>query len=100
MLAVAQVATRAATHGLTRPARELLFTVVSRDDKYRAKHAIDTVAYRLGDVAASWVHRGLIALGAGAGAIALVALPMIAGWAALGLALGAGFRRRLRAPDA
>src|SRR5262249_43814677 len=52
-LAIAQVASRSATHGLTRPARELLFTVVSKDDKYRAKNAIDTIAYRLGDFGSS-----------------------------------------------
>jgi ATP:ADP antiporter, AAA family len=94
-LAVAQVATRAATHGLTRPARELLFTVVSRDDKYRAKHAIDTVAYRLGDVASSWLYKGLLALGVGSGAVVGAAIPLVAIWLACAALLGAGFRRRL-----
>jgi AAA family ATP:ADP antiporter len=92
-LAFAQVISRSATHGLTRPARELLFTVVSRDDKYRAKNAIDTIGYRFGDVAAGWLNTGLIALG---GSIALVgaAVPLVAIWLVLAAILGAGFRRR------
>ncbi|HEU4731091.1 MAG TPA: MFS transporter, partial [Kofleriaceae bacterium] len=61
-LALVQVVGRAVTHGLTRPARELLFTVVSRDDKYRAKNAIDTIGYRFGDLSSSWLNKGLAAL--------------------------------------
>ncbi len=93
-LAVAQVASRSATHGLTRPARELLFTVVSKDDKYRAKNAIDTIAYRLGDFGSSWLYRGLTAVGAGGLAVAGATVPLVAIWLALAVAMGAGFRRR------
>jgi AAA family ATP:ADP antiporter len=64
-LMIVQMVSRSFTHGLTRPARELLFTVVSRDDKYRAKHAIDTIGYRIGDLASSWLYKGLLALGGG-----------------------------------
>jgi AAA family ATP:ADP antiporter len=90
-----QIATRTATHGLTRPARELLFTVVDRDDKYRAKNAIDTVVYRFGDFSSSWLHRGLVSLGAGSTALVAATLPLVALWIALATALGIGFRRRL-----
>jgi AAA family ATP:ADP antiporter len=93
-LAVVQVVSRATTHGLTRPARELLFTVVSRDDKYRAKHAIDTIAYRFGDVAASWLKVGLVAIG-GTGALVGAAIPLVAIWLGFATFLGAGFRRRV-----
>jgi AAA family ATP:ADP antiporter len=93
-LAVVQVLSRATTHGLTRPARELLFTVVSRDDKYRAKHAIDTIAYRFGDVAASWLKVGLVAIG-GTGALVGAAIPLVAIWIGFATFLGAGFRRRV-----
>ncbi|HTJ41141.1 MAG TPA: MFS transporter [Kofleriaceae bacterium] len=93
-LAIAQVASRSATHGLTRPAREMLFTVVSRDDKYRAKNAIDTVAYRLGDFGSSWLYKGLVAAGAGGGAVIAASAPLVAIWLALAFVLGAGFRRR------
>jgi len=91
-LAVVLVVSKAATHGLTRPARELLFTVVSRDDKYRAKNAIDTIGYRIGDLGSSWLNRGLAALGAGA--LAIATFPLVAIWLALAASIGVGFRRR------
>jgi len=92
-LAIAQVISRAGTHGLTRPARELLFTVISRDDKYRAKHAIDTIAYRLGDVASGWLNTALVAIGS----FALLGTTVVLGalWLGFAVMLGAGFRRRL-----
>jgi AAA family ATP:ADP antiporter len=92
------IATRTAMHGLTRPARELLFTVVDRDDKYRAKNAIDTVVYRFGDFSSSWLHLGLVSLGAGSIALVAATLPIAAVWMALATALGIGFRRRLPPP--
>jgi len=91
-LAIVAVAGRAATHGLTRPSRELLFTVIPRADKYRAKNVIDTMVYRLGDFGSSWLNRGLAA--AGAGVLALAALPLSAAWLVLAVILGVGFRRR------
>lgn len=93
VLAVVQVIGNAATHGLTRPARELLFTAVSRDDKYRAKNAIDTVGYRFGDLSASWVNTGLAAIGGGA--LALATAPLAAIWLGLAAVIGIGFRRRV-----
>lgn len=94
VLAVAQVVSRTATHGLTRPARELLFTVIDRDAKYHAKNAIDTVAYRLGDFGSSWLYKGLSAIGAGSGAVAIAAMPLVMIWLSLATILGVGFRRR------
>jgi len=87
-----QVVGRSATHGLTRPARELLFTVVSRDDKYRAKNVIDTVGYRLGDTASSWLGHGLTAVASGA--LVGAAMILVVGWIALATLLGNGFRAR------
>lgn len=94
MLAVVQVISRSATHGLTRPARELLFTVVSRDDKYRAKHAIDTIAYRFGDLASSWLDKALAAISASSGVL-IGAIPVVALWLGFAVLLGVGFRRRV-----
>ena len=91
-LVVVATVTRSATHGLTRPGRELLFTVLARDDKYRAKNAIDTVAYRFGDFASSWLYQGLDS--AGPAVLVLGAIPLVAGWLVLATSLGAGFRRR------
>jgi len=93
-LAIVAVVGRTATHGLTRPARELLFTVVSRDDKYRAKNAIDTVGYRLGDFTSSWLYQGLAAFDAGGVAILGATAPLVVGWLALAVFLGVGFRAK------
>jgi ATP:ADP antiporter, AAA family len=93
-LAIVQVIGKSATHGLTRPARELLFTVITRDEKYRAKNAIDTIGVRIGDLASSWLNKGLAALGAGA--LAIATIPLVAIWLGLTAAVGIGFRRRVR----
>ncbi|HRC58127.1 MAG TPA: hypothetical protein PKU97_19520, partial [Kofleriaceae bacterium] len=83
---------RAVTHGLSRPSRELLFTAVSREDKYKAKNLIDTFVYRFGDFGSAWLLRGLAA--AGVGAVSVV-VPMAMIWAVLALALGRGHKRLL-----
>ena len=98
-LAIVQVISRTATHGLTRPARELLFTVVSREDKYRAKNVIDTLVLRFGDFAASWLYTGLVALSAGAAMLTIFAIPLTLCWLVIALVLGRGFRRRTTAKE-
>jgi AAA family ATP:ADP antiporter len=94
-LAAVQAIGRAATHGLTRPSRELLFTVIPRDEKYRAKNAIDTVGYRFGDVGSSWLFKGLVAIGSGA--VAIATIPLVAIWLVMAAMAGIGFRRRVAA---
>lgn len=91
-VAVVSAAGRTATHGLTRPARELLFTVIERRDKYRAKNIIDTVVYRLGDFGSSWLVRALTS--AGDATLVAVTAPIAVVWLALAALLGVGFRRR------
>jgi len=93
LLMVVLVVGKTATHGLTRPSRELLFTVISREDKYRAKNAIDTVGYRLGDFSGAWLGEGLAAAASGAlvGGVAVLGVA----WIALATLLGRGFRRKL-----
>jgi AAA family ATP:ADP antiporter len=95
-LFVVQLVTRTLTHGITRPARELLFTVVTRDEKYRAKNAIDVVGYRTGDFISSWTHQGLKAVGAGSTALVAAMLPLSAIWLGLALFLGLGYRKRAK----
>jgi AAA family ATP:ADP antiporter len=75
-----------------------LFTVVTRDEKYRAKNAIDTIGYRIGDLASSWLDKGLAALGAGA--LAIATFPLVAIWLGLAAIIGVGFRRRVTQPPA
>jgi ATP:ADP antiporter, AAA family len=88
VLIVYQVLRRAATYGVTGPAREVLFTVLGREDKYKAKSVIDTVVYRGGDAASGWLFAWLTALGLGISGIAVVALPLAIAWIAVALYLG------------
>ena len=83
VLAVFQVARRASTFAFMRPAREVLFTVLRREDKYKAKSFIDTFGYRCGDWLGSQSYGGLHALGLGLSAISYIAVPLVAGWCAL-----------------
>jgi len=88
VLAAFQVARRTANFALSRPARELLFTVLEREDKYKAKNFIDTFVYRTGDQISAWSYAGLAALGLAAGGLALVASTLATSWFALSLWLG------------
>ncbi|MDP3036186.1 MAG: Npt1/Npt2 family nucleotide transporter, partial [Rhodocyclaceae bacterium] len=87
-LAGFQVLRRAGEYAITRPARELLYTVVDRETKYKAKNALDTVVYRGGDALAGWLFAGLKSLGMGLAAIAWLAVPLALAWAAVALWLG------------
>jgi AAA family ATP:ADP antiporter len=88
VLAVFQGIRRSVDYAITRPAREILFTVVPREDKYKSKNFIDTVVYRGGDAMSGWLYAGLGALGLGVGGIALMAVPLAALWGATGYWLG------------
>jgi AAA family ATP:ADP antiporter len=87
-LAVFQAAFKAVQHAIMRPARETLFTVVSRADKYKSKAFIDTFVYRGGDVVGAQVEGLLGRLAAGVTALVVVAVPLAVAWAALGVWLG------------
>lgn len=88
VLVVFQVVRRAGNYAITKPAREMLFGVVSAEDKYKAKNFIDTVVYRGGDAASGWLYSGLAALGMGLAALAFAAVPLAVIWAGVGIALG------------
>lgn len=87
-LVVFQVLRRAGNYAVTKPARETLFTVIAREDKYKAKNFIDTAVYRGGDAVSGWAFAGLSALGLGLSAIAFVAVPLAALWMIVGLWIG------------
>src|SRR5437667_9457927 len=97
VLAVFQVARRASTFAFMRPAREVLFTVLRREDKYKAKSFIDTFGYRCGDQFGAWSYGGMQALGLSLSAISYIAVPVVACWCALGVWLG---RKQRRLADA
>ncbi|WP_331074302.1 NTP/NDP exchange transporter [Longimicrobium sp.] len=87
-LVVFQAAFNAVDRALMRPARETLFTVVSRADKYKSKAFIDTFVYRGGDVVGAQVEGVLGRLGTGLAALVSVSVPLAVAWAALGIWLG------------
>jgi AAA family ATP:ADP antiporter len=88
VLVIYQVLRRAGNFAFARPSREVLFTVVPREDKYKAKSFIDTVIYRAGDQVGAWSYAGLGLVGLGMTAIAVVAVPLSAAWLLNGLWLG------------
>jgi AAA family ATP:ADP antiporter len=85
LLAFFQVARRVAAYALMRPSREILFTVLRREDKYKVKSVTDTLGYRTGDQIGAWSYDGLHALGLDLAKISFVAVPVVAGWCGLSL---------------
>ena len=83
-----QVAQRWTNFAIANPARQIFFTVVGREEKYKAKNLIDVVVYRGSDALYGWVYDSLQALGLKLGAIALCALPVAVGWIMLSTWLG------------
>jgi len=83
-----QALRRAGNFAIARPAREVLFTVVPREDKYKAKSFIDTVVYRSGDQLGAWSYGLLSFLGMGLTGIAFVAVPLSVAWLLNGFWLG------------
>ncbi len=79
---------RATNFALTNPAMETLFTVVSREDKYKAKTFIETFVYRTADQLAAWGYAGLALLGLGFVGISWVTVPLSVAFLLLGLWLG------------
>ena len=96
MLAVFQVIRRAGAYALMRPSREILFTVLKREDKYKVKSVTDTLGYRVGDQLGAWSYGGLGAnwLHLSLNTISWIAVPITAGWCALSIWL-AGKQREL-----
>jgi AAA family ATP:ADP antiporter len=89
-----QAAQRAANFAISNPAREVLFTVLEREEKYKAKNVIDIVVFRGGDAASGWLFAALRGAGMDLGAISLATVPVTAAWLALALALGRAHERR------
>ena len=88
MLIVFDAFFRAIQRAITRPARETLFTVVSREDKYKSKAVTDTFVYRGGDLLGAWIPVWLGPLGLGLIGLASAVVPLAAVWGMLGLWLG------------
>jgi len=88
VLVVFVVISRGCGYGITVPAREVLFTVVSQEQKYKSKNFIDTVVLRGGDAIAAQVFRGLQSIGIGLTALNYYAIPVTAVWGFVAWRLG------------
>lgn len=88
VLIAIQVFRRAGNYSIMRPAREMLYVVLGREEKYKAKNFIDTVVYRGGDAVSAWVYDGFRAIGLSLGQIAFIAAPLAALWAFVAYRLG------------
>jgi AAA family ATP:ADP antiporter len=88
VIVAVSVIKRAINFALSRPAREVLFTDVSDEEKYKGKNVVDTVVYRGGDAVAGWAFSGLQFVGLGLSTIAWVSVPVAVAWTALGRRLG------------
>ena len=91
---VFQALQRTANFAVSNPAREALFTVLAREEKYKAKNVIDLVVFRGGDALSGWLFAALRGAGLDLGMISLLTVPVTAGWLALALALGRNHERR------
>ena len=80
LFAAVQVAQRSLNYGVIGPAKEMLFTVVDRETRYKSKNFIDTAVYRGSDVTASWIFKGLTSAGLGLAQIAWIYVPILAIW--------------------
>lgn len=96
LFAAVQVAQRAMNYGLLGPVKEMLFTVVERETKYKSKNFIDTVVYRGSDVTASWIFKGLMTAGLSVGQAAWLYLPVMAVWGTGAWHLGKAYTRLKR----
>ena len=99
MLVIAfQALQRTANFAVSNPAREVFFTVVGREEKYKAKYLIDGVVFRGADALSGWLFNALRAAGAELSAIALGAVPVAVAWLAASLLLGKAHERRAARP--
>ncbi len=88
VLIIVQVFRRAGNYSIMRPAREMLYVVLEREEKYKAKNFIDTVVYRGGDAVSAWIYDGMRSIGLSLGQIAFIAAPIAAVWALVAYRLG------------
>ena len=89
-----EITRRAGNYAVTRPGREMLFTIVNREKRFKAKPVIDIVVYRGGDVVWAWLFTGLTTvLGFGMAGVAWVGAALAVTWALVGAALGRTYDR-------
>ncbi len=99
MVQTARGIQRVTQYAIARTSREMLFTVIDQESRYKAKNVIDTVVYRLGDLTAAWMQTGLRAMGISIVPAVGIAISVSALWAGVSWGLGRSYER-LRAKQA
>jgi AAA family ATP:ADP antiporter len=99
VLAIFQVLRRVGNYAITRPSREMLYTIVDRETRFKAKPVIDIVLYRGGDMVTAWVFTFLAkGLGLGLAGIAVVISGIAVTWTAVAIYLGRSYNRVAASP--
>jgi AAA family ATP:ADP antiporter len=93
VIVVLEVLRRTVGYAVASPAREVLFTVVGRGEKYKAKSMIDTAVFRGGDAASAWLFQALREMQLSLQAVALAVLPVCGVWIGVSRFLGSRKRR-------
>jgi AAA family ATP:ADP antiporter len=96
IVALVTVVRRGLGFGFTKPTTDMLYSVVSPEDKYKTKNFIDTAVYRSGDLLGSWSITGLTLLGLATSLVSIAMLPFAAIWGGIALWLGRDYRRRAK----
>ena len=103
VLIALQIFRRAGNYAITKPGREILFTSVDRETRFKAKPVIDIVCYRGGDMASSWLYTALsdqfAKIGLGLAALAVVGSGISAVWGTIGIFLGRHFNREQQSSE-
>lgn len=95
VLLALQVGRRAGNYAITKPAREMLFTEVDKETRFKAKPVIDVVVYRGGDTVTAWIFTGLTeGLGLGFAAVGVIGAGIAAIWAGVGIYMGKLYNRK------
>ena len=100
MVQAARALQRISQYAIARPSREILFTVIDQQSKYKAKNVIDTVVYRFGDLTAAWMQAGLRMGGFGLTGAVSAGVAIAAAWSFVALALGRRYAVLSSAPPA
>ena len=91
VLASIQVVRRFAEYAIAKPSRDMLFTAVDQQAKYKAKNVIDTVVYRFGDLTSSWLSAAVLPYGVAG--LAIFGIIISAAWFPIAYLLGRQFER-------
>lgn len=98
VIAICGVVRRAMEFSISKPAREILFTVVTREERYKAKNVMDTVVSRGGDLISNWTHAGIRSFGFATASMALMAIPFAVLMVGVGAYLGRSQLQREKPP--